>query len=177
MALRAGARTQASGLVTAALAVLVALFLAPVLSDLPQATLGAMVVVATLGLVDIGAFARFWRINKLEFAIALATALIGLTAGLLPAVAVGVLFTLYLVLRELNQPHVVQLRRGADGRWTGGDEDAPRSRPIRLCCGSIRPCTRRTCWPTSRRSGIASTPGARRRSCWTAHGRGSSPPP
>lgn len=125
VALRAGARTQASGLVTAALAVLVALFLAPVLSDLPQATLGAMVVVATLGLVDIGAFARFWRINKLEFWVALATALIGLTAGLLPAVAVGVLFTLYLVLRELNEPHVVQLRRDADGRWTGGDEDAP----------------------------------------------------
>ncbi|MFG1785266.1 SulP family inorganic anion transporter [Rhodococcus oryzae] len=125
VALRAGARTQVSGLVTAALAVLVALFLAPVLSDLPQATLGAMVVVATLGLVDIGAFARFWRINKLEFAIALATALIGLTAGLLPAVAVGVLFTLYLVLRELNRPHVVQLHQGSDGRWVGGDEDAP----------------------------------------------------
>ncbi len=42
VALRAGARTQLSGIVTAVLAVLVALFLAPVLSDLPQATLGAM---------------------------------------------------------------------------------------------------------------------------------------
>ncbi|NKT67441.1 hypothetical protein GS860_05385, partial [Rhodococcus hoagii] len=56
VALRAGARTQLSGIVTAVLAVLVALFLAPVLSDLPQATLGAMVVVATLGLVDLGSF-------------------------------------------------------------------------------------------------------------------------
>lgn len=125
VALRAGARTQLAGIVTAVLAVLVALFLAPVLSDLPQATLGAMVVVATLGLVDLKVFARFWRINRAEFWVALATALIGLTAGLLPAVAVGVLFTLYLVLRELNRPHVVQLRRGADGRWVGGDEDGP----------------------------------------------------
>ncbi|TQF74922.1 SulP family inorganic anion transporter [Rhodococcus spelaei] len=125
VALRAGARTQASGLVTAVLAVLVALFLAPVLSDLPQATLGAMVVVATLGLVDLKVFARFWRLNRAEFWIALATAVIGLTAGLLPAVAVGVLFTLYLVLRELNRPHVVQLTPGADGRWIGGEEEAP----------------------------------------------------
>ncbi|MFC9787081.1 SulP family inorganic anion transporter [Rhodococcus sp. NPDC127528] len=129
VALRAGARTQLTGVVTAVLAVLVALFLAPVLSDLPQATLGAMVVVATLGLVDLKVFARFWRLNRDEFWVALATALIGLTAGLLPAVAVGVLFTLYLVLRELNRPHVVQLSRGADGRWIGGEEDAP-STPV-----------------------------------------------
>ncbi|MFC7451194.1 SulP family inorganic anion transporter [Rhodococcus daqingensis] len=125
VALRAGARTQLTGVVTALLAVLVALFLAPVLSDLPQATLGAMVVVATLGLVDLKVFARFWRINRAEFWVAVTTALIGLTAGLLPAVAVGVLFTLYLVLRELNRPHVVQLSRGSDGRWIGGEEDAP----------------------------------------------------
>ncbi|REE74171.1 high affinity sulfate transporter 1 [Rhodococcus wratislaviensis] len=125
VALRAGARTQLSGLVTAVLAVLVALFLAPVLSDLPQATLGAMVVVATLGLLDFGSFARFWRIDRTEFWVALATALIGLVAGLLPAVAVGVLFTLYLVLRELNRPHVVQLQKDGHGQWRAGEEDAP----------------------------------------------------
>ncbi|MDV7084730.1 SulP family inorganic anion transporter [Rhodococcus opacus] len=125
VALRAGARTQLAGLVTAALAVLVALFLAPVLSDLPQATLGAMVVVATLGLLDFGSFARFWRVDRTEFWVALVTALIGLVAGLLPAVGVGVLFTLYLVLRELNRPHIVQLQKDAHGQWRAGEEDAP----------------------------------------------------
>ncbi|MFC9553832.1 SulP family inorganic anion transporter [Rhodococcus sp. NPDC056960] len=125
VAVRAGGRTQLAGLVTAALAVLVALFFAPVLSDLPQATLGAMVVVATLGLVDLQAFVRFWKIDRTEFWVALATALVGLGAGLLPAVAVGVAFTLYLVLRELNRPHVVQLQKDAHGQWRAGDEDAP----------------------------------------------------
>ncbi|BAH52447.1 SulP family inorganic anion transporter [Rhodococcus opacus] len=125
VALRSGARTQLAGLVTAALAVLVALLLAPVLSDLPQATLGAMVVVATLGLVDLGSFVRFWRIDRTEFWVALATALIGLVAGLLPAVGVGVVFTLYLVLRELNRPHIVQLQKDAHGQWRAGEEDAP----------------------------------------------------
>ncbi len=119
MNLRAGARTQVSGLVTALLAVFVALFLAPVLSNLPQATLGAMVVVAVLGLVDIGALARLYRFDKVEFTLAVIVAVFGLTVGLLPAVAVGVLLTLYLVLRELNQSHVVAL---IDGR--AADPDA-----------------------------------------------------
>ncbi len=125
VSLRAGARTQLSGIVTAFLAVLVALFLAPVLSDLPQATLGAMVVVATLGLVDLGAFVRYWQVNRMEFWIASATALIGLTAGLLPAVLAGVLLTLYLVLHELNRPHVLQLTRNVEGGWRALEPDAP----------------------------------------------------
>ncbi|MFG3520678.1 SulP family inorganic anion transporter [Nocardia nova] len=124
VALRAGARTQLAAIVTAALAVAVALFLAPVLDDLPQAVLGAMVVVATLGLLDLGALALFWRVSRVEFWIAVGTAAIGLVMGLLPAVAVGVVATLYLVLRELNRPHVVQLTRAPDGRWAGGTPTA-----------------------------------------------------
>ncbi len=36
-----------------------------------------MVVVATLGLVDLGSFVRYWRVNRIEFWIAAATAAIG----------------------------------------------------------------------------------------------------
>ncbi|MGO7984019.1 SulP family inorganic anion transporter, partial [Rhizobium johnstonii] len=49
----AGAKSQVSSLVTVALALLVALFLGPVLSNLPQATLASMVIVAVIGLIDI----------------------------------------------------------------------------------------------------------------------------
>lgn len=111
MNLRTGARTQVSGLATAALAVLVAVFLAPVLSKLPQATLGAMVLVAVLGLIDIGALRRLYRFDKLEFSLAAIVGVFGLTVGLLPAVAAGVLLTLYFVLREANRAHVVQVGR------------------------------------------------------------------
>lgn len=111
VALRAGARTQLTGLVTAALALAVALFLAPLLGDLPEATLGALVVVATLGLVEPRAFVQLWRVDRPGFWIAVLTGMLGLSAGLLPAVAAGVLFTLYLVLRELNRPHVVEISR------------------------------------------------------------------
>lgn len=109
----AGARTQVSTLVTVVLAVLVALFLAPVLSLLPQATLAAMVFVAVAGLIDIPKLVRWARISPRDFGIALAVALVGLTAGLLPAVAVGVVVTLVMVLRELNIPKLdVRGRRG-----------------------------------------------------------------
>ena len=99
-----GARTQVSALTTVALAVLVALFLGPVLSLLPQATLAALVFVAVVGLVKIGDLVRLARISPRDFWIATVTAVIGLTAGLLPAVAAGVVITLVLVLRELNIP-------------------------------------------------------------------------
>jgi MFS superfamily sulfate permease-like transporter len=46
-----------------------------------------------------------------DFWIALSVAIIGLTAGLLPAVAIGVVVTLILVLREVNVPKVREVGR------------------------------------------------------------------
>lgn len=116
--LRAGARSQVAGLTTAVLAVLVALFLAPVLDDLPQATLGALVVVATTSLIKVSDFVALGRINRVELLVALVTTAVGLTAGLLAAVGVGVVLTLVLVLRELDRPRVVPLHPKAGGGWT-----------------------------------------------------------
>ncbi|MEV0673292.1 SulP family inorganic anion transporter [Mycobacterium sp. NPDC050441] len=118
---RAGARSQVAGLVTASLAVVVALLLAPVLSKLPEATLGAMVLVPVLGLVEIGALRQLWRFNRREFALAVIVMTFALTVGLLPAVAVGVLLTLYSVLHNANRPHVVQIVN-RDGVSTDGPE-------------------------------------------------------
>lgn len=100
----AGARSQVSTVVTVVLAILVALFLGPVLSLLPEATLAAMVFVAVAGLINIPELLRWARVSRVDFWIALSVAIIGLTAGLLPAVAIGVVVTLILVLRELNVP-------------------------------------------------------------------------
>ncbi|MFJ4997428.1 SulP family inorganic anion transporter [Microbacterium sp. NPDC088619] len=100
----AGARTQLATLVTVALAIVVAVFLGPVVSMLPQATLAAMVFLAVAGLIDIPMLVRWARISPIDFWIALLVAVLGLTVGLLAAVAAGVALTLILVLRELNIP-------------------------------------------------------------------------
>lgn len=102
----AGAKTQISSLVTAGLAILAATALAPTISLLPQATLAAMVFVAVVGLIDIPTLIRWARLSPVDFWIALLVAGVGLTAGLLPAVAVGVALTLLLVLREINSAHI-----------------------------------------------------------------------
>ncbi|UUT35344.1 SulP family inorganic anion transporter [Microbacterium elymi] len=102
----AGARTQLAGVVTAVLAILVALFLGPVLSLLPQATLSAMVLVAVVGLIDVRELVRWARLSPVDFWVALTVALVALAAGLLVAVGVGVAATLLLVLRELNTPRL-----------------------------------------------------------------------
>ncbi|GAA5195891.1 SulP family inorganic anion transporter [Microbacterium jejuense] len=110
----AGAKTQLSTIVTVVLAILVALFLGPVLSLLPQATLAAMVFVAVAGLINIPELVRWARISRIDFWIALVVALIGLSAGLLPAVAIGVVMTLVLVLREVNIPKLDIIDREGD---------------------------------------------------------------
>ncbi|MEU4016249.1 SulP family inorganic anion transporter [Microbacterium sp. NPDC028030] len=108
----AGARSQLATVATVVLAILVALFLGPVLSLMPEATLAAMVFVAVAGLINIPELVRWARISRVDFWIALSVAIIGLTAGLLPAVAVGVVVTLVLVLRELNVPKVRVVGQG-----------------------------------------------------------------
>lgn len=133
VSLRAGARSQLSQVVTVILALVTAFLLAPVLSDLPEAALGAMVIVATLGLVKPSELARAWRINRMDFWVAVATAAVGLTGGLLAAVGVGVALTLLLVLFELNRPHVHVVTRDTDGAWqpdpTEGEVEAT-PRPV-----------------------------------------------
>ena len=106
----AGARSQLSELVTVALAVGCALFLGDVLSDLPEATLGCLVIVAVLGLISPAEFVRFWRLSRPEFWVAVVTAGSGLVLGLLAAVAVGVLLTLLLVIVELDRVGVTELQ-------------------------------------------------------------------
>ena len=124
----AGARTQLSELVTAALAVGCALFLGGVLSDLPQATLGCMVIVAVLGLIKPAEWVRLWRLGRMEFWVAAITAASGLWFGLLVAVAVGVALTLFLVIYELDHLGVTELQVTADGRrdvQVAGDDTVP----------------------------------------------------
>lgn len=109
--LRSGARTQLSGLVTVGLALLVALALAPLLADLPQTILAAMVLVAVAGLLDPRELWTYAAIDRAELWVAVAVAAVGLTGGMLLGVAVGVGLTLLLVIRAVNQPRVRLLER------------------------------------------------------------------
>jgi len=132
----AGARTQLSELVTALLAVAVALFLAPILSNLPQATLGSLVVVSVLGLINVDELRRLGTIDPIEAVVAGVTAFFALAFNLLVGVVVGVFLTLYFVLRALNHPVIVELRRPPGGgeleRAREGDRQVPGMLVLRI---------------------------------------------
>ena len=100
---------------TVGLPVACALFLGGVLSDLPQATLGCLVIVAVIGLIKPAEFVRFWQLSRLEFWVATVTAAAGLCFGLLVAVLVGVLLTLFLIIRELAHVQLTELEPDAEG--------------------------------------------------------------
>jgi SulP family sulfate permease len=91
----AGARTQVSNLVAAALVVVTLLFLTPLFDYVPRAGLAGVVLVAAAGLIDVPALRRIWVLSRSDFVLAVLTALlvvwIDVLAGILAAVVLSLL--------------------------------------------------------------------------------------
>lgn len=89
----AGGKTQVVGIV-GALAIMAMLLVAPGLTaDLPEATLGAIVIVAATSLVDLGGFRRLIRLRPTEAVLSLVcfagVALVGVVAGIFASVGIA----------------------------------------------------------------------------------------
>ncbi len=117
----AGATTQLSSLVTSGLVLATAVFLAPLFQNLPDAVLGAIVIAASLGLINVEEMRRYWRWRRTDFLIAV-TAMVGVLlttvlAGMVLAVLLSVLFLLY----RASRPYVAVLGRMAGRASTFGD--------------------------------------------------------
>ena len=102
----AGAQTPAAGVFTALGIGLAALFLTPLLADLPQATLAATIIVAVLTLVDFPAIRRVFAYSKSDFAAMAATILVTLGWGVELGIVSGVVLSLLLHLYRTSKPHV-----------------------------------------------------------------------
>jgi SulP family sulfate permease len=108
---QAGARTQAAGLITASVVVLTLLFLAPLVSLMPEATLGALVLVAAAGLVQLDTFKALGRGHPLELAWAV-TAMVGvIVLGTLQGILLAVLLSMLTLIYLANHPPVYVLAR------------------------------------------------------------------
>jgi sulfate permease, SulP family len=113
----APARSQLANLVAAALTAGTLLVLTPVFRYLPQAALGAVVLVASARMVDITALRRLWRVRRSDFVLAAVTACGVLVVGVLPGIGVGVAVSLLEVLRRAVLPPTAVLGR-VSGRTT-----------------------------------------------------------
>lgn len=88
-------RTQVANLTTAAVALLVVVYLDEALANLPHAVLSSIVALVAVNLIDVRAFRRLWKMRRPEFVIAVVSAVVvvvfGVQNGILTAMAVSLL--------------------------------------------------------------------------------------
>lgn len=107
----AGARSQVAGLVTAAGALLTMLVLAPLIGSMPQATLAAVVIVYSIGLIQPADFRAVLRVRRTEFVWAL-TAFAGvMLLGTLKGILVAIVVSLAALAHQSIDPPVRRLGR------------------------------------------------------------------
>jgi len=113
----AGGKTQLVGVVAAVLVALFLLFFTRLLEPLPSVTLGAIVVVASLGLIEIGPLRVLRRVDRREFAIAIVALAGVLVLGILSGILVAVALSILMLLARITRPHdaVLASVEGVDG--------------------------------------------------------------
>jgi sulfate permease, SulP family len=107
----AGARSELSPVVAAALGLVTVLVLTPVFRDLPEAVLAALIIHAVSHLWKTGEFRRFYRAQPLEFWIGIATLSGVIAIGVLPGILIGVVGMVLLLLYHVSRPRIAVLGR------------------------------------------------------------------
>jgi MFS superfamily sulfate permease-like transporter len=112
----AGGRSQKASLVTAAAAVATMLLLAPLLGLLPNATLAAIVIVYSVGLIQPLEFIAIRKVRTMEFRWAIIAALGVLVFGTLQGIVVAIIVSLIGLASQTAHPRVsvIGRKRGAD---------------------------------------------------------------
>jgi high affinity sulfate transporter 1 len=108
---QSGARSQLTGVVGAAIILLMLLFVPGLLRDLPQPALAAVVIAASLSLADLPGTALLWRRRRMEFAVCVAAFLGVALLGVLPGILVAVGLSVLNVFRRVWLPYQTQLGR------------------------------------------------------------------
>lgn len=129
----AGARSQVSGLVVAALTVVTLLFFTGLFEQLPEATLAGVVIAAVWELVDVRSLRRLYRLSteplarlsgltaRPDFLAAIAAMLGVLIFDTLPGLFIGIGMSLVLLLYRAYRPHIATLGLVPGSRDQYGD--------------------------------------------------------
>ncbi len=107
----AGANTGLASIITAVLVLVTVFVFTPLFYFLPQAILGAIVIVAVAGLFDYKSFLHIWRYNKMD-AVALIVTFVGVLAfNIEVGIGLGIGTALLLYLYRTSNPHVAVVGR------------------------------------------------------------------
>ena len=111
---RAGAHSQMSGIIAAGVTVVVALFFVQLFYALPEAALGAIVIVAVSGMVKVAKIRHLYRVRRSDFILALVALLAVLTFETLEALLIAVIVSLLALILRTSQPRLAVLGRAPD---------------------------------------------------------------
>jgi sulfate permease, SulP family len=101
---RAGGQTQLVSFIVAGLTLVTVVALLPLFSNLPQAVLGAIVISAVLGFLDVAALRRLWALRQGSFALALVALAGVLVLGVVPGLLVAVVISMGVLLVSFSRP-------------------------------------------------------------------------
>jgi SulP family sulfate permease len=107
----AGANTGLASIITAVLIAFTVIFLTPLFYFLPNAVLGAIIIVAVAGLIDVKTLKHVWRYNKADAASMLVTFLAVLAIGVESGILAGVAAALVLFIWRSSRPHMAIVGR------------------------------------------------------------------
>ena len=111
---RAGANTQLVSLLVAGLTAVTAVALLPLFRDLPQATLGAVVIGVVVGFLNLPALERVRRLRRESFVLALLAMVAVLALGVLQGLIVAVVASVGLRLVRTSRPSASVLGQAPD---------------------------------------------------------------
>jgi high affinity sulfate transporter 1 len=111
VAVAAGARSQLTPLVGAVTIALLLVIAPGALRDLPLPMLAAIVITAAIGLIDVAAVRRLWRVRRSEFVLWLAAFLGVALLGVLVGIFIAILLSLADFVRRAWRPHDAVLGR------------------------------------------------------------------
>jgi len=112
----AGGQSQIASLVTATTSLATMLLLAPILGLLPNATLAAVVIVYSAGLIDPAELVAIFKVRRMEFYWAIAATLGVLAFGTLRGIVVAIVLSLIALASQTANPRVsiIGRKRGTD---------------------------------------------------------------
>lgn len=110
----AGAQTTIASLISAVLVLVCLLYLTPLFIYLPKATLGAIIIMAVIPLIDFKTLRQSWRFNKADGLTLLSTFIMVLVSGVEIGILIGIGFSIALLLYRSSQPHIAVVGRVGD---------------------------------------------------------------
>ena len=108
---RAGAHSQMSGIIAAVVTAIVALFFTQWFYALPEATLGAIVIVAVSGMIKIPKIRHLYHVRRADFTLAIIAMLAVMTFETLEALLIAVIVSLFSLVWRASHPRLAVLGR------------------------------------------------------------------